>query len=135
MRYWPPQPRTSSESYAHRASSEPSHTRLYFSFPTRRSRGRIRTWKLVLKTQVMAKVFEERVFKFRDIVTANLSYGISVPLIFNLKTRSQTKPNVPPFHPKRRHKHIESSHPPQLGHTTSHPQISHETTSSTLSSP
>jgi hypothetical protein len=28
-----PQPRTFSESYAHRASSEPSHTRFCFSFP------------------------------------------------------------------------------------------------------
>jgi hypothetical protein len=42
---------------------------------------RIRTLKLVFKTQVMAKGFEARVFEFLAIVTANRSYGISVPLI------------------------------------------------------
>jgi hypothetical protein len=33
----PPQPRTFSESYAHQASSEPSHTRFCFSFPQHHS--------------------------------------------------------------------------------------------------
>jgi hypothetical protein len=42
---------------------------------------RIRTQKLVFKTHVAAKSFEVRVFKFRAIVTASRSYGISVPLV------------------------------------------------------
>jgi hypothetical protein len=36
---------------------------------------------LVLKTQVMAKGFKMRVSEFRAIITADCSYGISVPLI------------------------------------------------------
>jgi hypothetical protein len=42
---------------------------------------RIRTRKLMLKTQVMAKGFKTRVSEFRAILTADCSYGISVPLI------------------------------------------------------
>jgi hypothetical protein len=42
---------------------------------------RIRTRKLVLKTQVMAKGFKTRVSKFQAIVTADCSYGIFVPLV------------------------------------------------------
>jgi hypothetical protein len=42
---------------------------------------RIQTQKLMFKTQVMAKSFEMRVFEFRAIVTADRSYGISVPLV------------------------------------------------------
>jgi hypothetical protein len=42
---------------------------------------RIRTQKLVLKTQVMAKGFKTRVSEFRAIITADCSYGISVPLV------------------------------------------------------
>jgi hypothetical protein len=42
---------------------------------------RIRTRKLVFKTQVMEKGFEVRVFEFQAIVTADHSYDISVPLI------------------------------------------------------
>jgi hypothetical protein len=42
---------------------------------------RVRTRKLVLKTQVMAKGFKMRVSEFRAIVTADCSYGISVPLV------------------------------------------------------
>jgi hypothetical protein len=38
---------------------------------------RIRTRKLVLKNQVMAKGFKTRVFEFRGIITADSSYGIS----------------------------------------------------------
>jgi hypothetical protein len=57
---------------------------------------RIQTRKLVFKTQVMAKVFEVRVFEFRAIVTADRSYGISCLSFLNLKTRSRTKPNVSP---------------------------------------
>jgi hypothetical protein len=41
----------------------------------------IRTQKLVLKTQVMAKGFKTRVSEFRAIITADSSYGISVPLV------------------------------------------------------
>jgi hypothetical protein len=42
---------------------------------------RILTRKLVLKTQVMVKGFKTRVSEFRAIVTADFSYGISVPLV------------------------------------------------------
>jgi hypothetical protein len=42
---------------------------------------RIRTRKLMFKTQVMAKGFKTRVSEFRGIVTADRSYGISVPLV------------------------------------------------------
>jgi hypothetical protein len=42
---------------------------------------RIRTQKLMFKTQVMAKGFQMRVSEFRAIVTTDRSYGISVPLI------------------------------------------------------
>jgi hypothetical protein len=41
----------------------------------------IRTRKLVLKTQVMAKGFKTRVSEFRAIVTVDSSHGISVPLV------------------------------------------------------
>jgi hypothetical protein len=60
-------------------------------------RRRIWTRKLVFKTQVMAEGFKTRVYEFRAIVIANCSYGISVPLVPQLKTRSRTKPNVSPF--------------------------------------
>jgi hypothetical protein len=42
---------------------------------------RIWTRKLVLKTEVMEKGFKTRVSKFRAIITADCSYGISVPLV------------------------------------------------------
>jgi hypothetical protein len=42
---------------------------------------RIRTRKLVLKTQVMAKGFKTRIPEFRAIITADSSYGIPVPLV------------------------------------------------------
>jgi hypothetical protein len=42
---------------------------------------RIWTRKLVLKTQVMAKGFKTRVSEFQAIITADSSYGISVPLV------------------------------------------------------
>jgi hypothetical protein len=42
---------------------------------------RIRTRKLVFKTQVMAKGLKTRVSEFGAIVTVDFSYGISVPLI------------------------------------------------------
>jgi hypothetical protein len=41
----------------------------------------IRTRKLALKTQVMAKGFKTRVSEFRAIITADCSNGTSVPLI------------------------------------------------------
>jgi hypothetical protein len=42
---------------------------------------RIRTRKLVLKTQVMAKGFKTRVSEFQAIINADGSYGIPVPLV------------------------------------------------------
>jgi hypothetical protein len=42
---------------------------------------RIRTQKLVFQTQVMEKGFKMTVSELRAIVTADCSYGISVPLI------------------------------------------------------
>jgi hypothetical protein len=44
----------------------------------------------------------------------------------NLKTRTQTKPNVSPLSSRKTPTHTENSRPPQQGHTTSHPQIAHE---------
>jgi hypothetical protein len=63
----------------------PSHLAQGPIFPFHHaSREGIRTRKLVFKTQVMAKGFEERVFEFRDIVTVDRSYGIS-PTIVTMK--------------------------------------------------
>jgi hypothetical protein len=42
---------------------------------------RIQTRKLVLKIEVMTKGFKMRVSEFRAIITADYSYGISVPLV------------------------------------------------------
>jgi hypothetical protein len=58
---------------------------------------RIRIQKLMLKTQVMAKGFEMRVSKFRAIVTADLLYGISVPLIFQPLDKISNKTKCLPF--------------------------------------
>jgi hypothetical protein len=52
-----------------------------FPFHTTILGRRIQTRKLVFKTQVMAKGLESRVSEFRDIVTTDCSYGISVPLV------------------------------------------------------
>jgi hypothetical protein len=58
---------------------------------------RIRTRKLVFKTQVMAKGFEVRVFEFRAIVTANRSYGISMPLVPQSQDKISNKTKHLPF--------------------------------------
>jgi hypothetical protein len=112
-RYSPPQPRTFSESYAHQASSDPSHTRFYF-FPFHNTiLGRhIRTRKLVFKTQVMAKGFKTRVSEFRAIVTVDCSYGISVPLVPQPQDKISNKTKRPPFLLKKEHPHI----PRVVGH-------------------
>jgi hypothetical protein len=57
----------------------------------------IRTRELVFKTQVMAKCFEARVFKFRAIVTADRSYGISVPLVSQPQDKISNKTKHLPF--------------------------------------
>jgi hypothetical protein len=57
---------------------------------------RIRTQKLVFKTQVMAKDFK-RCSEFRAIVTADCSYGISVPLVPPPQDKISNKTNVSPF--------------------------------------
>jgi hypothetical protein len=61
----------------------PSHLTQGFVFPFHNTilGRRIRTRKLVFKTQVMAKGFKTRVSEFRAIVTADCLYGISVPLV------------------------------------------------------
>jgi hypothetical protein len=88
---------------------------------------RIWTRKLVLKTQVMAKGFETRVSKFRAIVTADRSYGISVPLVPQPSRQDLKQNQISALSPQERTPtHIESSRPPQQGRTTSHPQIAHE---------
>jgi hypothetical protein len=78
----------------HRLSPEPSRSPMLIKHrPSHLTQGhvipfhntiqgrRIRTRKLVFKTQVMAKGFKTRVSEFRAIVTADRSYGISVPLV------------------------------------------------------
>jgi hypothetical protein len=68
-----------------------------FSFYNTILGRRIQTRKLVFKTQVMAKGFETRVSEFRAIVTADCSYGISVPFVPQPQDKISTKPNVSPF--------------------------------------
>jgi hypothetical protein len=58
---------------------------------------RIWTRKLVFKTQVMAEGFEARVFEFRAIVTADHSYGISVPLVLQPQDKISNKTKRLPF--------------------------------------
>jgi hypothetical protein len=58
---------------------------------------RIRTRKLMFKTQVMAKGFEVRVFEFRAIVTADRSYGIFVPLVPQPQDKISNKTKRLPF--------------------------------------
>jgi hypothetical protein len=58
---------------------------------------RIQTRKLVLKTQVMAKGFKARVFKFRAIVAADRSYGISAPLVSQPQDKISNKTKRLPF--------------------------------------
>jgi hypothetical protein len=67
---------------------------------------RIQTQKLVFKTQVMAKGFETRVSEFRAIVTADRSYGISVPLIPQPQDKISNKTKCLPFLLKKEHPRI-----------------------------
>jgi hypothetical protein len=66
----------------------------------------IRTRKLVFKTQVMAKGFETRVSEFRAIVTADRSYGISVPLVSQPQDKISNKIKCLPFLIKKEHPRI-----------------------------
>jgi hypothetical protein len=65
----------------------------------------IRTRKLMFKTQVMAKGFEARVF-VRAIVTADCSYGISMPLILQPQDKISNKTKRLPFLLKKEVPHI-----------------------------
>jgi hypothetical protein len=67
---------------------------------------RIRTRKLVFKTQVMAKGFKARVFEFRAIVTANRLYGIFVPLVPQPQDKISNKTKRLPFLLKKEHPRI-----------------------------
>jgi hypothetical protein len=60
----------------------------------------------MLKTQVMAKGFKARVFEFRAIVTADRSYGISVPLIPQPEDKISNKIKRLPFLLKKEHPRI-----------------------------
>jgi hypothetical protein len=67
---------------------------------------RIWTRKLMFKTQVMAKVFEVRVSEFRAIVTADCSYGISVPLVPRPQEKISNKTKRLRFLLKKEHPRI-----------------------------
>jgi hypothetical protein len=58
---------------------------------------RIRSRKLVFKTQVMAIGSELRVSEFRAIVTSDRSYGISVPLVPQPQDKISNKIKCLPF--------------------------------------
>jgi hypothetical protein len=81
----------------------------------------------VFKTQVMEKSFKTRVSEFP-------SHCHSGSHVWHLRaSRSSTsrqdleQNQMSPLSPQERTTtHIESSRPPQQGHTTSHPQIAHE---------
>jgi hypothetical protein len=66
----------------------------------------IRTRILVFKTQVMAKGFKTRVSEFRAIVTADRSYGISVPLVSQPQDKISNKIKRLPFLLKKQHPRI-----------------------------
>jgi hypothetical protein len=72
------------------------------------------------------KRFRNESFKFRAIITADCSYGISVPLIPQPPVKMSNKTKRIPLPLQKRPKHTKSSPPPQLGRTTSHPQIAHK---------
>jgi hypothetical protein len=76
--------------------------------------------KLMFETQIMAKGFELRVFKFGAIVTTNSSNIISIPLILQPQDLRQNQMS-PSCQPKRSPKHSENSHPLSPGRTISHP--------------
>jgi hypothetical protein len=86
----------------------PSHLRQGSVFPFHHSilGRRIQTRKLMFKTQVRAKGFETRVFEFRAIVTADRSYGISVPLVPQPRDNISNKTKCVPFLLKKEHPRI-----------------------------
>jgi hypothetical protein len=67
---------------------------------------RIRSRKLVFKTQVMAKGSELRVSEFRAIVTSDCSYGISVPVVPQTQDKISNKIKCLPFLLKNEHPRI-----------------------------
>jgi hypothetical protein len=67
---------------------------------------RIRTRKLVFKAQVMAKCLKMRVSEFRAIVTADRSYGISVPLVRQPQDKISNESKRLPFRLKKEHPRI-----------------------------
>jgi hypothetical protein len=67
---------------------------------------RIRTRKLVFKTQLMAKGFKARVSEFRAIVTADRSYGISMPLLTQPQDKISNITKCFPFLLEKEHSHI-----------------------------
>jgi hypothetical protein len=77
-----------------------------FSFYHTNLGRRIRTRKLVFKTQVMAKGFKTRVSEFRAIVTADRSYGIFVPLVPQPQDKISNKTKRLPFLLKKEHPHM-----------------------------
>jgi hypothetical protein len=96
-------PRTFLESYAHRASSEPSHTGSVFPIHNIILGRRIRTRNLVFKTQVMEKGFEMKVSEFRAIITVDRSYVISVSLVSQPQDKILNKTKCLPFLLKKEH--------------------------------
>jgi hypothetical protein len=77
-----------------------------FRFHNTILRRRIRTRKLVFKTQVMAKGFKTRVSEFRAIVTTDCLYGISVPLVPEPQDKISNNTKRLPFLLKKEHPRI-----------------------------
>jgi hypothetical protein len=77
----------------------PSHLTQGSVFPFHNTiqERRIRTRKVMFKTQVMAKGFEARVSEFRAIVTTDHSYGISMPLVPQSQVKISNKAKRLPF--------------------------------------
>jgi hypothetical protein len=86
----------------------PSHLTQGSVFPFHNTilRRRIRTRKLVFKTQVMAKGFEVRISELRAIITTDRSYGISVPLVPQPQDKISNKIKRLPFILKKEHPRI-----------------------------
>jgi hypothetical protein len=82
-----------------------SHLTQGFLFPFHHaiSGSCVRTRKLMIKTQVMAKGFKARVFEFRAIVTTDRSYGISVPVVPQPQDKISNKTKRLPFLLKKEH--------------------------------
>jgi hypothetical protein len=126
-RYSPPQPRTFSDSYAHQASSEPSHTRFYSSFPQHHSEEAYTDSKTYVQDPSQGKRFQNESFR----ILSHCHYGL---LVWHLcASRSSTSrqdleqnQTCPPSPQERTLTHTESNCPPQQGCTTSHTQIAHK---------